>query len=146
VAQQIVDAERALKAELTDWDNIYLKIRMSPLGDDYPKEKFLRTPVQAIIPLLTHIDNEEQRANNISSLTTAKLCAQVLAIAHGMSGSKGKKPKIRVEDFLPFPDWSPDVEGNKGPNEATKKILSMLIRERKLPMYIFVQLMSAPTE
>jgi hypothetical protein len=63
-----------------------------------------------------------------------------------MSGAKGKKPKIRVEDFLPFPDWSPNAKAKEGPDEATKKILSSLIRQRRIPMYIFVQLVTAPTE
>lgn len=146
VRQQIKDAEHTLKVELTDWDTVYLKIRMSPLGVDYPREAFLRTPVQTIVHLLSHIDNEDQRNSNVNSITTAKLCAQVIAIAHGMSGSKGKRPKISIEDYLPFPDWSPTAEVRKGPDDDTKKILSSLIRERKLPMYVFVQLITAPTE
>ena len=119
---------------------------MSAVGADYPKDVFTRTPVHALLEILAHIDNEEQRYSNINSVTTAKLCAQVMAIAHGMSGSKGKRPKINIEDYLPFPDWSPTAETRKGPDDDTKKILSSLIRERKLPMYVFVQLITAPTE
>lgn len=96
--------------------------------------------------MLNHIDNEEQRKYNLQSVAVAKLCTQVVAIAHGMGGARGRAPKIKIEDFLPFPDWKPaNNERREGPDEETRQVLTRLIKGRKLPMSIFVQLVTAPT-
>lgn len=116
------------------------------VGEDFPTSRFLRTPIGAIISVLNYIDNEEQRTYNLNSITVAKLCTQVVAIAHGMAGSRGRPPKIKMEDYLPFPDWSPEsAQQRHGPSEETRSVLTELLKKKKLPMSVFVQLLTAPT-
>lgn len=118
---------------------------MSPIGADFPRERFLRTPVQAILKLLKHIESEEQRVANVYSASTAILGVQMAFIAHGFSGSKGAKPKVSLSDFLPFPDWKPPTEVLRdGPTTDTKAVLISLLRERKIPMHVFTHLSTSP--
>jgi hypothetical protein len=43
--------EQDLRMPLTNWDRIWMRLRSSALGADFPRERFLRTPIRAI---LTH--------------------------------------------------------------------------------------------
>jgi hypothetical protein len=124
---------------------LYLRLRNSRLGDDFPREKFLRTPVKAIVAALSYIDSEEQRQHNIAASTTAKLCLQVISIAHGMAGSK-QPPKVDLKDFLPFPDWAPEGASHEGPTPQTRSLLMKLLKQGRIPMPVFTQLLSPSTE
>lgn len=120
-------------------------MRASALGADFPRERFLRTPVQAILKLLKYIESEEQRVANVYSAATAILGVQMAFIAHGFSGAKGGKPKVTLSDYLPFPDWKPPTEVVRdGPSPETKAVLISLLRERRIPMHVFTQLNSSP--
>lgn len=58
-----------------------------------------------------------------------------------MSGSK-RPPKSAPKDFLPFPDWRPSAADADGPDQPTKFILSELMRNRQIPMHVFVGLIT----
>lgn len=138
------NCEQALKTVDTDWDSIYLRVRSSALGEDFPRERFLRTPVRSIIKVLQFIDNEEQRHINLQSGTTAQLAVQIIHIAHAMSGARGQKPKIQPKDFLPFPDWSPESAKNEGPTPETRTLLTKLLKQRRISMAVYAQLVTPP--
>lgn len=91
---------------------------------------------------LEYIDNEEKRQHNVAASTTAKLCLQVIAIAHGMAGSKA--PKHELKDFLPFPDWTPENIRPDGPSDQTRTIMTSLLKQGLLPMGVYAQLITAP--
>jgi len=120
-----------------------MRLRTSALAADFPRERFVSTPIGTIFRALEYVDNEERRHYNLSSASTAKLCHQVIAIAQGMAGSKAPLT-VKMQDFLPFPDWSPEG-GDKpinGPSPETRAVLSRLLRERRLPLPVYTQLMS----
>ncbi len=81
---------------------MYVRIRCSPLGEDYPSAKFLRTPIRTIRRVIQLIDDQEKYKSNVASLTSAQLACVVLQTAHAFSGSKGRGPKSIPKDFLPF--------------------------------------------
>lgn len=117
---------------------------MSPIGVDFPRERFLRTPIGAIVKVLKHIDSEEQRTTNLQSSAVAVLGVQLAYIAWGFSGSKSGKPKVKLQDFLPFPDWRPPgAKVQEGPSEETRAVLTQLLRTRQIPMHVFTQLVTA---
>ena len=91
------------------------------------------------------ISNEEQRTHNLASVTTAKLCLQLISIAHGFAGAQGELPKIDVKDFLPFPDWSPEGAQPVGPTPETRSVLARLLETGELPLPIFTQLVAQPS-
>jgi hypothetical protein len=82
----------------------------------------------------------------LNSFTQSLLIQQVISIAHGMSGSKSAPPKTTVSMFLPFPDWKPedDSQNSHGPSELTKHVLATLVRQRRIPMHVYVALNEAP--
>lgn len=122
-----------------------MRLRCSPLGPDFPRERFLTTPVRVVLEALDFIDNEERRHYNLISSTGAKLCMQLVMTAWGFAGGKGPKPKVDVKDFLPFPDWRPPEDGApEGPDPETRATLTALIRERRLPLPIYTELISPP--
>lgn len=120
-----------------------MRLRTSALGADFPRERFLHTPIRVILAALEFIDNEEQRQHNIAASSTAKLCMQLVSIAQGMSGSSAPL-KVKFEDFLPFPGWRPpeDDRGTTGPSPETRSVMGRLLRERRLPLPIYSQLIS----
>lgn len=120
-----------------------MRLRSSKLGDDFPRERFLRTPIRTIMEVLEFIDNEERRHYNLASSTTAQLCLQVIAAISGLAG--GTSPRQRLKDFLPFPDWQPLDDSSKppGPTPQTRALLTRLLRERRIPLPIYTQLISA---
>jgi hypothetical protein len=134
-----------LRSPLTDWDQIYVRVRCSPMGVDYPAERFLRTPISTLRWLLRQIDDAEQAKANLASITTARLTQLVVQVAHGFSGSKRAAPKVKPNEFLPFPDWKPASTEVDGPDQPTKFILSELIRTRQIPLHVFATL-NTPAE
>lgn len=129
----------------TDWDAIYLRIRTSALGLDFPRERFLRTPVSALRRVLRELDQREQAQANLDALATARLAHLVMQVAHGFSGSKRPPPKVEVKDFLPYPEFRPQGEEADGPDQPTRFILTELGQKRLLPIHVFTALI-APAE
>lgn len=117
---------------------------MSPLGNDFPRESFVRTPIRLINAALKEVSDHEQATANINSMSTANLINVVLQVAHGLSGSKRNAPKIKTKDYLPFPNWEPETVSRMKLDEDTRKTLVSLIKTRKLPMYVFSALMTPP--
>lgn len=120
-----------------------MRLRMSELGQDFPRERFVSTPVSTIRKALAVVEQEEQRKANISAYTVANLTQLVLGIAHGFSGSKGRPPSVKAKDFLPFPDWQPHTkEGKRNLDSSTRFVLTKLQKENRIPAYVFVSLMT----
>lgn len=122
-----------------------MRLRMSALGEDFPRERFLRTPVSTIRWALRQIDDREQAQANLDALPTARLTQLVIQIAHGFSGSKRAAPKTKVQEFLPFPDWRPATAEADGPDQPTRFILTELGKQRRLPIHVLTALL-APAE
>lgn len=118
---------------------------MSALGEDFPRERFLRTPISTIRWVLRQIDDREQAQANLEALPTARLAQLVIQIAHGLSGSKRAAPKTKVQEFLPFPDWCPATAEADGPDQPTRFILTELGKQRRLPIHVLTALL-APAE
>lgn len=120
-------------------------MRTSALGEDFPRERFLRTPISTIRWVLRKLDDREQSNANLEALPTARLTAILIQIAHGFSGSKRAGPKTKVQDFLPFPNWRPNTAEADGPEQPTKFILTELGRQRRLPVHVLTALLT-PSE
>lgn len=114
---------------------------MSPLGDDFPKDKFLRTPISTINNVLHKMRDEEMRKANTASLTNAHIAHLVINIANSFAGSKRGAPKIKPKDFLPFPDWQPKTAPTSGADSATQFVLGVLISRSQIPLHVFSALM-----
>ena len=117
-------------------------MRSSPVGGDFTPERFLRTPISTIRWLLRQIDDLDRGRANTASVSTARLTAVLIQIAHGFSDSKRAAPKVHPRDFLPFPDWKPASEVADGPDAPTKFILSELVRTRRMPLHVYAALAS----
>lgn len=118
---------------------------MSALGSEFTGSTFLRTPTKVIRRALAIVEDEEQRRANIDSLSSAHIAQIVIAVAHGFSGSKGRPPKTKTKDFLPFPAWSPASVGDEGgPDESTRFVLIQLINQALLPPHVFTALIIRP--
>lgn len=100
----------------------------------------MRTPVSTIRWLLRQIDEDERGRVNLGSLSTAKMTAILIQIAHGFSGSKRSAPKVAPKDFLPFPDWKPSSAPSDGPSAPTRFVLTELVRTRCIPMHVYAAL------
>lgn len=105
----------------------------------------MRTPVAVIRWALKRTLDHEQEQANLRALATARLTTTVIQVAHGFSGSKGPAPKLQAKDFLPYPDWAPEIEAREGPDEVTRFTLGQLARARKIPVHVFTALMT-PTD
>lgn len=127
---------------------------MSPLGPDFPRERFLSTPVPAIQEVLAYLDNEEQRQINLQSSSVAMLAYQVSAIAAGMAGQRPPE-SVTTESFLPFPRWKPDPElfapedpagrprersSYTPPTKPLLNTLQKLLKQQRIPVHVFVAL------
>lgn len=96
--------------------------------------------------MLSQLDDQEKSQANIRAITAARLTNLVLQVAHSYSGSKKAGPKSSPEDFLPFPHWKPANSQAEGPNQPTKFILSELLRNRQIPVHVFVSLTTPPSQ
>lgn len=114
---------------------LYLQLRCTPVGADYPKEIFIRTPVGLITHLLKSCHEDERRRANIGSISTAKLTQVVISVAQGFGGSK-ERNRTKISDFLPFEldQQSSEVE------ERTKQILTTLIKSQRIPAHVIAAL------
>ena len=140
--QTLKQCEEVLRAAPTDWDALYLRVRSSALGADFPKDRFLRTPISALRRVFRYLDDQEKAEANLQALPTARLCQIVIQLAHGLSGSKRAGPKVTAKDFLPYPEWKPPSADASGPDQPTKFILSELGRNRQLPPHVLAALMT----
>jgi len=128
-----------MRSPLTDWDSFYFRIRTSSIGEDFPRERFLRTPISTLKWVLDKIVDKEQAEANLSSLSTARMADLLLKVAHGFSGSK-RPAKGVAKDWLPYPDYRPSKREADQADEPTKFILSELVHRFEIPVYIFVAL------
>ena len=115
---------------------------MSALGEDFPAERFLRTPVATIRRALREVDDREKGTMNIEALPVARLTSLVIQIAHGLSGSKRASPQIDMKTFLPFPDWRPASQQADGPSPGTQHVLTELAVKRMIPIHVLAGLMT----
>lgn len=136
----LVKCEEQLKTQLTNWDEIYARIRMSSFGGDFPAHKFLRTPVSTISWVLEVIDEREKIDANINSITAAQLAQIVLQVSYAFSGSKKGAPKTTVKEFLPFPNFKPHTQAANKASSSTKFILEKLIASREIPLEVYLAL------
>lgn len=116
---------------------------MSPLGEDFPRERFLRTPISTIRWALRQVDDREQSQANLEALPTARLTQILIQIAHGFSGSKRAAPQTKIQEFLPFPDWRPSSMEADGPDQPTRFILTELGKQRRLPIHVLTALLTS---
>lgn len=106
----------------------------------------MRTPVSVIEKALKTTHSLEQERANRDASTVARLTTVMISIAHGFSGSKSRPPKVKVQDFLPYPDWKPESNINNLITDETTKILLRLLKRRQIPTYVFTALKSSPDE
>ena len=114
---------------------LYLQLRCTPLGPDYPKEVFIRTPIGLIGHLLKTCHEDEKRRANIGSISTAKLTQVVLSVAQAFGGGKDRN-RTKISDFLPF---ELDAESSEV-EERTKEILTKLIKSQRIPAHVIAAL------
>ena len=129
-----------MRGPLTDWDGFYLRLRTSKLGDDYPRKRFLRTPISLLKKAYDFISNQEQAEANRAAMTQAAMTDLMLKIAHGFSGSKKKAPNTKPKDFLPYPDYRPLGTAADEADAPTKFILTELVKRFAIPIHVFVAL------
>ena len=124
-----------LSTQPLDILKLYMQLRWTPLGNDYPKEVFLRTPLKLLGHLLSRWYEEEKRRANINSISTAKLSQVVLSVAQAMGG--GKDPsRTKISDFLPF-----ELDDEKTEEEnITKEILTKLVKSGRIPTHVVASL------
>lgn len=131
-----------MRSPATDWDQIYVRLRTSALSDDFPRERFLRTPISVIRWALREMDDRDKALTNLSAVPVARLTQILIQIAHGFSGSKRPVPKTQIKDFLPFPQWRPASQQAEGPEPGTKFILTELGKQRRIPIHVLAALMT----
>jgi hypothetical protein len=119
---------------------------MSPLGADFPQERFLRTPIATIRWVLRQIDDHEKAAANIASVTTAQLTQVVIEVAHSFSQSRGAGPTTKAQQFMPFPDWKPEGETKQQLDQTTKTVLAKLLKRGQIPIHVFAALSTTPEQ
>lgn len=122
-----------------------MRLRMSALGAEFPRERFLSTPVRLIDKALQEVSDHEQATANINSMSTATLANLVLQVAHGFSGSKRAAPKSKAQDYLPFPNWEPARAKTQQLDAITKAALVTLAKQRRIPVHVFNSLMTPPS-
>lgn len=140
--------ERLLTAAPTDWDEIYLRIKFSPIGQDFTPEKFLSTPVKKLFRILEYIVKHEELFFNYVSVSTAHLNNQLMWAFHGLGGGQGAPPSTTIEDFLPFPNAGKRQAGRSHENKTitpeTREALRRVLKDGQLPYDIFLELYRGP--
>ena len=115
---------------------------MSPIGADFPRERFLKTPVKKLRWILSKIEENEKNEANTLSVTTARLTHLILQIAESFGGKSSPGSKVEPLDFLPFPEVLKESRRIAGPSPETKTVLSRLVRARGIPMHVFTALIT----
>lgn len=124
-----------MSTDAFDCSKVYLQLKFSPLGSEFSRESFVRTPIKQIAFILNAWHEEQKSRANTASITTAKLAQLVLQVAHSMGGSK-EVVKTRIADFLPF-------EFDKASSEQesiTKEVLSKIIKSGRIPAHVVAAL------
>lgn len=149
--KRLNEAREELQRPITNWDEVYIRIKLSPLGGDFNPQVFLATPVRIISWLLDQLNLHECRQQNAASISTAYLNHQLLWAIYGQGGGKGPKPTAKVKDFLPYPQTLSD--SSKGPqgrganvSEASRITLKRLLSAGLLPYDIFITLWRGPNQ
>ena len=93
--------------------------------------------------IIDHISVHDQFEANRDSITQAQLAHLVLMLGHGFSGSKKAPPRTQPREFLPYPDFKGKHQEGTGPDKATEFVLTEVGRQRRLPIYILVALMTS---
>ena len=127
--------QKYLSSKPLDILTLYLQLRCTSLGADYPKEVFIRTPIGLISHLLKTCHEDEKRRANIGSISTAKLTQVVLSVAQAFGGSK-EPNRSKISDFLPF---ELDAQASEA-EELTKEILTKLIMSQRIPSHVIAAL------
>ena len=117
-----------------------MRIAFSPVGSEFPRDVFVRTPIKNLHTVLDHITMQEQHNANRDSISTAQLNVLLLNVAHGFSGSKRKPPDVKPKDFLPYPDYKGPNEMLDGPDQPTRFVLAELAKSNRIPAYVLVSL------
>jgi hypothetical protein len=112
------------------------------MGADFPPDRFVRTPIRVIRWTLSQLDNKDKAQANVNSISTARLTGTLIQVAHAFSGSKRAAPKQKLQEFLPYPDWKPTSAQASEPDAGTKFVLAELIKQRKIPIHVFMGLMT----
>lgn len=135
-----------LSAPETDWDTLYVRLKLSPLGSDFTPESFLATPVRTLKWLVSKVTEHEQYQHNLTAHGTAILNNQVMWALYGMGGGKGPKPKASYKDFLPFPEVlaAEENKAKKARLNQTRKVLTQLLQTGELPYDIVLSLWQGP--
>ena len=142
--QILKQAQETLSLPETDWEEIYFRLRVSPLGADFPAEVFIRTPIKVIRKALSKVENLEQYQANLHSLTAQRGAALLFTALHTTQGHK--PPSMDERKLLPFPDWRPDNAPVLGPTEQTLKVLRKVFAERRIPLAAFTALRTPASE
>lgn len=131
--QQIIEAEPA------DWDKLYLRLRTSPIGPDYPAEVFVRTPISQLQRVIKEVQYLEYERANFYSQSTANLASLLVSVASGLAGSKSSGKLPEPKSFLPFPELDKffTEDGSQGPSTETKAVAGRLLKERRIPIHVF---------
>lgn len=110
------------------------------MGADFPRERFIRTPISLLKKAYDFVINQDEAEANRAAITQAVTADMLLKIAHGFSASKKRAPNTKPKDFLPHPDYRPlDSEADEA-DAPTKFILSELVKQFAIPVSIFVAL------
>ena len=115
-------------------------MRTSAIGDDFPRERFLRTPITALKKALDYVTDLDQQSANRDSVTQAQVADLLVKIAHGYSGSKKPPPKCTPKDFLPYPNYRPPAAETDEADPPTKFVLTELVKRFMIPVYVFTAL------
>jgi hypothetical protein len=132
----------------TNWEEVYLVIRGSYIGADFPAERFLRTPVSTIRELLSDIDFRAKYDSNVASVTAAQGVHYLIQYLHRQVYGDKDVPDAPPKSFLPFPELKHPSEGKDeetGPLKAsTKKIIERLASTGRIPIKIKDALLKVP--
>ena len=132
----------------TNWEEIYLVIRGSYIGADFPAERFLRTPLSTIRELLADIDFRTKYDSNVASVTAAQGVHYIIQYLHRQVYGDKNVPDAPPKGFLPFPELKHPSEGKEDEDEFlkanTKKIIETLAVSGRIPLKVKDALLNVP--
>lgn len=132
----------------TNWEEVYLVIRGSYIGADFPAERFLRTPVSTIRELLSDIDFRAKYDSNVASVTAAQGVHYLIQYLHRQVYGEKDVPDAPPKNFLPFPELKHPSEGKDDENgllkASTKKIIEKLASTGRIPLKVKDALLKVP--
>lgn len=127
---------------------MYLIIRGSYIGADFPAERFLRTPLTTIRELLADIDFRAKHDANIVSATAAQGVHYLVQYLHRQVYGGQDAPTTEPQNFLPFPTLKHPSEGDDDGSSLlkpqTKKIIEKLGETGRIPLKVKDALLKVP--